>query len=142
MHVMGEQVAGDVEPALAPFRHAGAADVTVLRPVRRAFSAWLESAACAEHIMQDAVLAFSELFTNALEAGASTVEFVAVLGPGSMTLRLCDDGPRWAPPPQPPTMPDALATRGRGLALLARLGVLDVVRDHDYTEVSLQLVAG
>ena len=65
----------------------------------------------------DAKLVASELVTNALQAGASSIVLSVFAGPAGLEIAVSDDVDG-APRQQPP---DASATRGRGLAIVASL---------------------
>ncbi len=65
----------------------------------------------------DPVLVVSELVTNAVKAGAHSVEVEVEVGDGRIDLTVLDDAPGW-PTPQRSTLEDV---NGRGLAIVDRL---------------------
>lgn len=67
-------------------------------------------------VVSDVVLAISELVTNAVDAGATSVELHVAVAKHEITVEVSDDTAGW---PTPAT-PDAHSTRGRGLAIIAK----------------------
>lgn len=81
--------------------------------VRRQLHAQLEAAEPADDI-DDALLVVSELVTNAVQAGSSTLTVVGCLHHGELELEVTDHAPGW------PTRqhPDPTSQHGRGLLLV------------------------
>ena len=67
-------------------------------------------------VVNDVVLAISELVTNAVDAGATSVELHVEVAKHEITVEVGDDTAGC------PTLatPDASSTRGRGLAIVAK----------------------
>lgn len=128
------------DPTSTPFRARVAARPANVRALRDQVGAWIDVAAPSETAHRaDAVLIVSELFTNAVEAGANEIETVVYRSLRCLRIVVTDDGPDWVPALRSTETPDATALRGRGLALAARLGDLVVERLHQRTRVMVTL---
>jgi len=85
---------------------------------RRTTSSFFSSLDAPDTInIDDALLAVSELVTNAINAGAQQVYLELTYQAGKLTIKVEDDAPG-LPTPQ---HPDPDAERGRGLSIIARL---------------------
>lgn len=83
---------------------------------RQQVSEFLERPDISHDVVKDVVLAASELVTNAVEAGATSVELRVNVTKQDITMSVDDDTGGW------PTLtsPNPYATRGRGLAIVAK----------------------
>lgn len=124
-----------------PFRVAGPADGRALRALRKDTAAWLGEIGLPSARTSDVVLAVSELYTNAMQAGARRISVHIDCEDGVVQVEVIDDGPDWRPAPAAHHLPPDTAERGRGLAIAARLGRLAVRRVGGQTRVGLQLAA-
>ncbi len=77
---------------------------------------FLERPDLSHDVLNDVVLAVSELATNAVEAGATSLELRVDVTQREITMSVADDTGGW------PTLtsPNPQATRGRGLAIVAK----------------------
>ena len=100
---------------------------------RQQVSEFLKRSGISHDVVNDVVLAVSELVTNAVEAGATSIELrLDVTGRG-ITISVGDDTGGW------PTLtsPDPYATRGRGLAIVAKTAAQwDVERSDNGKKVT------
>jgi anti-sigma regulatory factor (Ser/Thr protein kinase) len=83
---------------------------------RQHVSAFLKRPDVSTDVVNDVVLAVSELVTNAVEAGATSIELCVDVTKHDITMSVDDDTAGW------PTLaaPDPNSTRGRGLAIVAK----------------------
>ena len=79
-------------------------------------SEFLERPGVSHEVVNDVVLAVSELVTNAVEAGATSIELLVDVTKQDIMMSVDDNTGGW------PTLtsPEAQATRGRGLAIVAK----------------------
>ncbi len=83
---------------------------------RRQVSEFLAGPDVSTDVVNDVVLAVSELVTNAVDAGATAIELRVDVAEHQITMSVDDDTGGW------PTLatPDPSSTRGRGLAIVAK----------------------
>lgn len=106
---------------------------------RSLVAAWLEVVPMEVARRRDVLVVVSELLTNARHyglAGTVRVECRAESGRLGVTVRNAEADAR-VPPKREWTMPDPLAARGRGLAIVARLAdAVDVRRGRGAVEIA------
>jgi anti-sigma regulatory factor (Ser/Thr protein kinase) len=91
-----------------------------LRGLRRGLAAWMGEVGADETTTAEAVLAVVELATNGIEASPTgEVTIRAETVDGTLRIVVINQGPSFRGPIPTPT--DVLATRGRGLSLVAAL---------------------
>lgn len=88
---------------------------------RRAVAAWFESHHVDGPRVPDVLLALTELTTNAVSVARGAIEVRAWLTDDAVNIEVTDDGPGFAGAPPEEREIDPMATRGRGLFLVARL---------------------
>ncbi len=90
---------------------------------RRTVAAMLEQTGIDGDCLGDVKLALSEACTNVLDHAGSGAGYQVVIGLENdlLTMDVTDDGPGFVNHRPRPTMPDPLAARGRGAALIAAL---------------------
>lgn len=83
---------------------------------RQQVSEFLDRPDISHDVVNDVVLAVSELVTNAFEAGATSIELRVDVTEQDVTMSVDDDTGGW------PTLtsPNPHTTRGRGLAIVAK----------------------
>jgi anti-sigma regulatory factor (Ser/Thr protein kinase) len=83
---------------------------------RQQVSEFLQRPDISHDVVHDVVLAVSELVTNAVEAGATSIELRVDVTKQDITMSVDDDTGGW------PTLtsPNRYATRGRGLGIVAK----------------------
>jgi len=90
---------------------------------RRTVAAMLEQTGIDRDCLGEVKLALSEACTNVLDHAGSggSYHVVIALENDVLSMDVIDDGPGFANHQPRPTMPDPLAARGRGAALIAAL---------------------
>lgn len=129
-------------PSHGPYRLTGAASPRLLQTVRNASRTWLAARGVEPGAAADVVLAVSELYTNALQAGATEISVEVDCVDGVVSVSVVDDGPGWSGTLVGHALPPDSSERGRGLAIVARLGELRLRRAGDRTHADLLLVPG
>ena len=118
--------------------HAALGGFGDLRGLRRDMSAWMNGHQVPLPVVDDLLLAITEVATNAIEA--SPTDRASVLGqtsPGRIELSVSNDGPEFSGEHRPAAGPE-LSERGRGLHITR--SVVDSIRFgrlDDCTEVTL-----
>lgn len=82
---------------------------------RHQVSEYLERPGISNAVVNDVVLVVSELVTNAVEAGATSIELRVDVTKDDITMSVDDDSAGWPTP----AAPDPNSIRGRGLAIVA-----------------------
>src|SRR5690349_20267995 len=93
------------------------ADPRAPAAARKEVSDFLMAPEISGDVVQNIVLVVSELVTNAIEAGATSIELSVDVLHGQVKMSVDDDTGGW---PTAPT-PNPAASRGRGLAIVSRL---------------------
>ena len=89
---------------------------------RRAVAGWLDANGVDGHRVHDALLALTELATNAVRSARTAFEVRSWLTEDEVVLEVTDDGPGFeAAIPSDPRQLDPLAEAGRGLFLATAL---------------------
>lgn len=107
-----------------------------LAALRQELRTWLEKSQVADGIVDDSLLAVTEVVSNAIEhghdgAGTGTVAVTASIAHGELRLTVQDSG-TWRPPTDGPT------DRGRGLQIVrAMMNEIDIEPSNSGTRVAM-----
>jgi serine/threonine-protein kinase RsbW len=96
-------------------------DTVSVTLARRTVAAMLEQTGMDRDCLGEVKVALSEACTNVLDHAGSAYRVVIALENDLLTMDVTDNGPGFTDRRPRPVMPEPLATRGRGAALIAAL---------------------